>query len=196
MEELYVAYATLYHALLAWLMPFVDADKAGELARRGCGNFVQNAMALIPTDQGPWAMAHTSLLRPLQLERAQHAQVTFDAPAKSISVPSEQLLHEVNRLYTAIYHATIDAHLTIRERALVRALAEQFAPTTPVAVAHSELLAWNRPEAAIIRRMVASAVDQTEHNDLVCLVAETAWRQEDQRSFWWAKSRPWQEEEG
>jgi hypothetical protein len=196
MEELYEAYTALYSGLFGWLVRFIDTDKARQLARRGCANFVQGAMYLQPSQDGPWADAHRSVLKGLQFEVAMNGGGPPSWPLSLVDVPDDVVLHEVNHLYSAIYHATLDAKLTLVERDLVRALAAQFDPITAPAEAYNALIGWAQPEAAVLRRMVATAASACTHSDLVCLVAETAWRQEDQRSYYWAKRRPWEREQG
>lgn len=187
MNEAYEAYRALYSHLLRWCLRWVSADVAHALARLGCSEFVRSALSLAQAPYGPFMAAFTSIESALMFELEKSGENRWREMSQDPDIPSEALLHEINRLYVALYHVAYDAQLTWTERESLRLLAAFFTPVPIEGDVREFVLTWERIEALPLRKLARVADHSVTSRDLVCSIAEEAWVEADLRSFRWVR---------
>lgn len=185
MDEAYESYRLMYHTILRWLLHFINAEQANVLARRACATFVEAGLSLHSTHDGPLSFACNSIRSDLERLLLAYGESLPFAPLSKLIKPSNDELHELNRLYVALYHLRYDAQMTWRDCEDLRLIAASFSPI-PLPQGITEALSKaTMPEAWAVRRLVTFLQEEHSHGGLCCGLAEKVWIEEDTKSFNW-----------
>jgi len=181
-------YCSVFVSLVQWVEQYVGRKHALTMVCSVMAQWFRLACNAYDTAQGPYGEIADMLMVQMVRHGAIDPLRTSEWPLTTLGIPSEDEICDIARLYAVVYHASVGCSWSLAEREEIYLWLRTTVPPI-VGLDEGALIAVQYDLAPLpLRRAVEYFDNEQCGEQLVCVVAQKIWENEERAGLNWLRA--------